>query len=308
MKRAKHLLLPRLRLILGMLLAASAQGGEPGKRVHMFWMVEGVGGARVYLLGSLHFGTGDMYPLPPPIIAAYRASETVVFETDLAVVESPAAAMRMVALGTYPQGESLADHVDAETLAALKKTLEEMNLPESQFLRYRPWYAAMVLSVLGMQRAGLSPALGVDSRLHKRAVEDGKEIGWFESFEFQLKLFSGLEGKAGMALLRDSVEETGDIHDLAPRLVRLWQKGDSKGLVALVNEGFGSSPELKKKLLLDRNRAWVRKLRDYLHVGGKTFVVVGAGHLAGDGGVVQLLREGGLRVTRPLMPAGTAPK
>lgn len=80
------------------------------------------------------------------------------------------------------------------------------------------------------------------------------------------------------------------------QLATAWQQGDTQTLDQLVLDSFREYPELKRKLILDRNRAWLPQLEQFLRADKDVLVVVGAGHLVGKDSVLELLKAKGYKV------------
>ena len=90
---------------------------------HCLWEVKGKTNT-VFLLGSLHLMKKDMYPLDAEIENAYKRADIVVFETDMAAMESPEFAMKLMAAATYPEGETLKKNLPEATYSLLVSNLQ----------------------------------------------------------------------------------------------------------------------------------------------------------------------------------------
>jgi uncharacterized protein YbaP (TraB family) len=75
-----------------------------------------------------------------------------------------------------------------------------------------------------------------------------------------------------------------------------WVTGDVAALDALLNEGLKDVPTLFAKLVSDRNAAWLPKIEQMMKSGDDALIVVGAGHLVGKKGVVEMLSAKGYAV------------
>ena len=89
---------------------------------HCLWLVKTPQNKAVYLLGSLHVLKSDAYPLAKTITEAYRQSQKVVFETDLAALMDPAAQGNMMTMGLYPEGQTLFQNISNEMQSSLRKS------------------------------------------------------------------------------------------------------------------------------------------------------------------------------------------
>lgn len=272
---------------------ATASTNPPAK--HCLWQVPGASNT-VFLLGSMHVMKASMYPLAPEIEAAYRRAAVVVFETDIKVLESPTFAMQLMAKATYPEGESLKMNLSPAMYSLLVSNLQSSPIGVDMLNQLKPWMAAMTIVVLELQKLGFDLQNGVDKHLFGRAVQDNKALDHFETPEFQAGLFTGFTDKESEQFLGQAL---GDMkvwkQDLAI-LEKAWLTGDAKALDKLLLDSFREYPLMHQKLLLDRNRAWLAKLEQFLKGGKDVLVVVGAGHLVGKDSVVDLLAAKGYKV------------
>ncbi|HPS94910.1 MAG TPA: TraB/GumN family protein, partial [Deltaproteobacteria bacterium] len=72
-----------------------------------------------------------------------------------------------------------------------------------------------------------------------------------------------------------------------------WKRGDAARIEALTRKSLKGYPVIEKKLFVERNTAWTGKIEKLLAQEGDVLVVVGAAHLAGDNGLIELLRRKG---------------
>jgi uncharacterized protein YbaP (TraB family) len=77
--------------------------------------------------------------------------------------------------------------------------------------------------------------------------------------------------------------------------VSAWRTGDGAKLAALLSNEYKSFPNLYRLLVSDRNKRWVPQIEKLLHGNQDYFVVVGALHLVGDGGLLELMRRDGFK-------------
>ncbi len=177
--------------------------------------------------------------------------------------------------------------------------LKGMGVDLAAVNRLRPWNLAMLLTTQKYMELGFDADLGVDMHFLKRAKEGNKQILELESIERQLKLFASLaEGKED-AYLYYSLLELKDVPDFAKRLAPAWKSGDAKAVDALIRENLDKQPEFKEfgvKLFDERNKAMAERIAALLQTDRSCLVVVGAGHLVGEAGIVNLLQKRGFSV------------
>jgi uncharacterized protein YbaP (TraB family) len=158
---------------------------------HCLWEVKGKSNT-VFLLGSLHLMKKDMYPLDAAIETAYRDAQVVVFETDIAALESPEFAMKLMAQATYPEGETLKKNLPEATYSLLVSNLQASIGSAEAFEKFKPWMVAVTLVALELQKLGFSAEKGLDKHFYSRAKEDKKSIRALETPDEQLKLLTSL--------------------------------------------------------------------------------------------------------------------
>ena len=127
----------------------------------------------MYLGGSVHALRSSDYPLPAEYNRAFDASSRVVFEND------PKAGSRetkeLVRAGTYPKSDALKNHVDPRTYAYIRRFFALVNVPETEFAKYRPWLLNVLLSSPSYEHW----QLGMERYLQRRAATKSKPVsGW----------------------------------------------------------------------------------------------------------------------------------
>jgi len=141
-----------------------------------------------------------------------------------------------------------------------------------------------------------SPDNGIDAHFDARARSDQKKIGYFESVDYQLDLLGNMGTDDQMAFLGQTLKDLQIAGEMAEDIVKYWQKGQVDKLYSLLFKSFKDYPEIEERLLLQRNKDWVKKIEAMLGEPDDTFIVVGAGHLVGPQSVVDLLRQRGYTV------------
>jgi len=253
---------------------------------------------KIYLLGSLHVLKQDSYPLADAIESAYTNSRVIIFETDIAAMQKPGMQTRLLELGLYPADQNLLQHLDGDTRQLLGKKLDEVGLSLEQFSQFKPWFAALTLTTLELQRLGYNPAYGVDIYFFNRATSDGKEIDYLEPAEYQINLLGTMAEEDQKNFLSQTLKDLEVVKELAADLVRSWKDGDADKLHELLYKSFKDYPELHDRLLIQRNKSWIKKIKSVMRTNKNVLIVVGAGHLVGPDSVIDLLRKQGYEVNQ----------
>ena len=136
----------------------------------------------MYIGGTIHVLSSSDYPLPPQYDEAYRASAKIVFETDMAALQSVKFQQDMMRLLTYQDGGTFKDELSSKTVQALEKHFSARAIPIDNLLSFKPSLLAITLSNIELQVLGLTSE-GVDRHFANRAIADNRKIGWLESPE-----------------------------------------------------------------------------------------------------------------------------
>jgi uncharacterized protein YbaP (TraB family) len=290
-------LLPFVLLLLALVHSALAQRPATNANRHALWKIEGQR-ATVYLLGSVHFLKKENYPLAGPLGAAFDRAKIVAFETDMGALEDPKLQAKLMTQSALPDGATLRDQLPPKLYTRLADQLKDSGLPIEAVEKLKPGLAAMTLVLVEMRKLGLDETLGVDRHFHERAKKAGKEIMGLESAEFQLDLITGFSKAEGEALLDSTLKDIRTLREQLGRMIKSWETGDMTTLAQLMNEGMAEHPALFKRLLTDRNKQWVPKIEALARGDKDAIVIVGAGHLAGKGSVIDLLTKDGFKATQ----------
>ncbi len=251
---------------------------------------------KIYLLGSLHVLKQESYPLAPAIENAFANSQHIVFETDIGAMQEPVMQAKMLALGMYPEGQNLMQNLTSDTRQQLEKKMSALGLPLEAFSRFKPWFVAVSLTTLELQRLGYNPQYGIDVYFFSKAQSGGKEIGFLEPPEYQMDLLANMAKKDQNDFLRQTLKDLELIGKLAADLVNNWKTGNAEKLHELLHKSFKDYPNLEDRLLIQRNLKWVSKIEAAMGKNKNVLFVVGAGHLVGPESVVDLLRKAGYEV------------
>jgi uncharacterized protein len=273
--------------------AAPPAAGDGVPR-HFLWKVTGPKGV-VYLLGTIHAGKADFYPLPTIIEDSFKEADTLIEEIDISQPAEAARAQRgLIEDGSYPNGDTITNHLSEVTRSHLAAYLKNGGLPEPAVAHMRPWLVSMLVEQLELQRMGFDPSYGLDQHFLEEARQSHKQIGALENVESQVKLLSSLSEEFQDHLLLSSLVDMEKSQDVLDLLTRAWQSGDAAAMQELIASSIREYPQLKPlmtKLLDDRNTAMTAKIGRFLQTPKSYFVAVGAGHLVGDQGILSQLRR-----------------
>ncbi|MGB1580537.1 MAG: TraB/GumN family protein [Nevskiales bacterium] len=256
------------------------------------WSVKGKSNT-VYLLGSMHMLPPSAFPLPASMNKAYTDSGIVVFETDIGSVNKPNNQKVLLQAGTLPKGESLSNSLPGEQLRDLVEIAEELRLPIEVLNGYRPWLAALTLELSAYMKQGFQPDLGVDQHYYQRALKDNKKVVTLETVRAQTNLFTDMSDAMSNDYMAMTLYHLEDPEDLPEDILDIWLDGDVGDMEDYVEDARDDYPRMYNRFLRDRNRDWMPTVLDLLKQKENALIIVGALHLVGDEGLVELLRKAG---------------
>ena len=167
---------------------------------------------------------------------------------------------------------------------------------------FRPWFAAMMVTMLPLMKAGYTQKAGVEETLRAKIAAAGKPIKGFETVGEQLHFFADLPPDKEIAFFHQTLSSAGkDDTAAGPEIDKLesfWQSGDAERAAAYEKKFGEMDPSLTATLVTGRNAAWAKRLDERLHGEGTSFVAVGLLHLVGTGSLIDDLTKLGYTVTR----------
>ena|ERR1051326_4063762 len=266
---------------------------------HSFlWKVSGKGGT-VYLVGSVHLLPKDFYPLNPPLEAAYKDSDLLVEEVDLAEMMAPEMQLSLLTRGQLPSGESLDKILSPATLEALKKRLDSLGALAQPLMRLRPWLLALMVDSLEWQKQGFDPNFGLDKHFYDQAKEDTKAVKGLETVNDQISMFESMSLPQQDHLLAETLKDIDTEQANMAKMIAAWRIGDAPAVEKIVLADITKESDLYQRLLVNRNKAWMPKIEELFARRRPALVVVGAAHLVGPDGLLAMLKARGYTIEQP---------
>ena len=259
-----------------------------------------------WLFGTIHLTDPRVHALSPAVREALAGARVLALEVDDLSDAALAKVLRQDKglLQKADASEGLDRLLTSAQWAAFSAVARRRGLPEARAIELRPWYATTLLAVsmceAERQGAGLKP---LDMALRDRALATDTRVVGLETLHGQLAAFAALPEETGLAWLRSSLALYSQIDDLTETLVQLYRTRAIGAAWALEQALAGDDAlppahlaAVKQALVVRRNRAMRDKALPLLADGG-VMIAVGALHLGGRDGLVQLLREKGFAVT-----------
>ncbi|MBI2512842.1 MAG: TraB/GumN family protein [Opitutae bacterium] len=287
------------RILLSLLAGCSAVSALPAQT--SVWKVT-KGDSTLYLGGTCHVLRASDLPLPAEFDVAYGAASAVYFETDLARAQSPEMQQIVMTRGVFTDGKTIDQVISPETWKELGAYCQKRQFPLEQMRTMKPWLLAVMIAAIELQKLGVSQE-GADAIYFGRARADGKKLGQLESFERQVDYITGMAGDKPDEFLHNAVADLDKLDTEFAKLLTAWRKGDLAQIDDFMNRELREKyPELHRRLIVERNNAWLPVVERLLATPETEFVLAGVGHMSGPEGIVARLRERGCKVEQLAAP------
>jgi uncharacterized protein len=275
-------------IFVGLLLSPATGAQEKS----FLWKVGAEKGS-LYILGSIHFLKKENYPLKRTIEEAFAGAQKLLLEIDLKSAD-PATIQRVtLEKGMNRDGTTLQQKVSPETYSLAEQRAKELGIDIRALSPFKPWLVALTMTALQLQKLGFEANFGVDRYLADRGAKAGKAMNGLETVGFQIGLIDQLSPLDQESMLRQSLKEMDIVDRNLERIVRSWSTGDTRALEELLLSGMRDYPQVHQMIIVDRNRRWLPEIEKALSQGESTLVVVGAAHLVGKDGILELLKARG---------------
>jgi uncharacterized protein YbaP (TraB family) len=255
---------------------------------HILWEVKSES-ATVYLLGSIHVGQKSLYPLDDVITDAFDRSNYLVVEVDMNKI-NPFELMKRA----YYKDDSLKNHLSKNVYEELKSEFEKENIKESFYAKMKPWFAVLTIMNMKMAAEGFDAASGIDMHFLNKAKGQQKKILELETPEFQITLLDSILGDMQDDFVLYSLEDIDSTDAQVDEMYNAWKRGDAAALDSIAFAQYDNMPNsgaFKEAFVFDRNKSMTDKISVFLESDKTYFVVVGAAHLVGEKGLVNLLKN-----------------
>ncbi len=281
-------------ILLLLICALSAQA-------QLLWKVEIPGSKTTsYIFGTHHFAPVSMIDSVQGLRQAMADTERVIGEVDMKLMTTPEAMMSMQSKMMAPADSTLSAVLSPAQLDSLTTVWNGYTggTPSIQMLdAVKPGVVTTQLSALQALKVlpSFNPTQGLDQSFQDLARKEGKEVAGLETVDFQFNMLFGKPISEQAENLMDAVRRDAELSEKVVKLTNAYMTQDLKAVEECILD-----PEMEKddleELIYSRNATWADSLATLLPEKA-TLVVVGAGHLPGDRGLLQLLRKKGLKVT-----------
>ena len=259
----------------------------------LLWEISGKNIKQAYLLGTFHLMCRKDIHISKNTLTAIKSADEVYFEMDL---DDPSTTFGAL-LYMNMKGYSLKDLYTPDEYNRVEIFFRDsLKTPFSMLQKMKPLF---LQSLLYPKMMPCNEYSGVEEELMKVAKEDKKEINGFETIQFQASIFDSIPYKEQAKMLLNTIDSMPAFQAEFDSMLDLYKSQRISDLDSGFIKGEIGSLENKELLLDNRNKNWVKQLHNLLPAKS-LFIAVGAGHLVGKAGLIELLRKEGYTV-RPLL-------
>lgn len=279
----------KLLIVFVLLLPLSQVTGQSAGG--LLWEVTSPGGERSYLFGTMHSEDPRITRLPARIQQAFDSARSFTAEVkmDMETITVMARAMYLT------DGRKLVNIIGKQRYNQCIPLLAKYGIPEQVANMMKPWAVATTLS-LPVPESGTF----LDLKLYNEAVAKGKTVYGLETAEEQMQAFDSMPEKAQLAMLDEALENYPALNEIFQQLVQAYLSRDLSQLENLYRQQMVTSDKgvrrhFESTVLIKRNYRMVERMQARL-AEGDAFIAVGALHLPGNEGILNLLARKGYRV------------
>ncbi|HLX92042.1 MAG TPA: TraB/GumN family protein [Puia sp.] len=282
-------------LMLALTGFVNAQNDLSAKRdtVHtLLWEVTGKNLVRPsYVFGTMHIMCAGDAQISQGLKKVIASCDEIFFEIDLSDINSMLNSLKYLRMNNETKLSDLLSPEDYEKVKAYFKKHVSM-LPFGMLERFKP---LLISSMIEEQGMGCKATDGMEMEIMKEANLSSKKINGLETVEFQAQLFDSIPYQRQAHDLVNYIDSIDEYTKTMDTLMKVYKEQDLDKIDKLSRAGDVTVSDYVDLLLNGRNRNWVTKMGQLMPTRSVLFAV-GAAHLPGEFGVIELLRRNGYRV------------
>lgn len=270
--------------------------GEAGAEIPygqgVLWRIERPDAPPSHVFGTMHSRDPEVIRLAEPVAAQLDDARSLAVE----VMQTPRA-VQVYRRAIEIQDGGLELLIGSERMKSVERAGVRYGVPEPRLRELKPWVLSVLFSLPPAEVRAPRPTL--DQVLEERAAEHEIPIYGLEGIEEQIDVYDGLDLDRQIALLDAALAENWRIDCWWEQVIKpAYLMRDVGTLYALSTpQAIDGDDFLWRTLIVERNVRMVERMRDRL-LEGNAFIAVGAAHLPGDVGILNLLAQHGYEVAR----------
>lgn len=273
----------------------------------IFWKLEKDGQKPSWLMGTMHLTDPRVLTMPVAAQVAHDNADTIVIESDEILDDKKAAAalLSKPELTMFTDGTTINSLLSPEDAARLEAGLKSRGISLGLVSRMKPWMISGFVALPACEFARKAKGASfLDKKIAEDAIAQGHKVVGLETLVEQLVALSELPVDFHLKSLIETLELGDRMNDAVETMIQLYVAGDvgmTMPMLKVVSpdkpgEDAGSYVAFEQRIVVDRNKVMATRAAPILEKGN-VFMAVGALHLSGDEGLVELFRKAGYTVT-----------
>ncbi len=275
--------LSSLVLFFVVLTSATAQDNS------LLYQVSKPGMETSYLFGTIHLMPQDQFKMSESVSDAFAKAEKILLELDM---DDPGLQGSMMKELMFTDGSTLSELFTEEERTMIDSVLTKklgMNLAAFNTMKPFAINAMLLPTFMGKQIASY------EATFIQMAGAQKKEILGLESVQDQFDAINAQTLEEQADEIVEYIQESDEMQKLFDKMLELYLEGNPDKIYKMTQEYYDGDQEMITSMLDNRNKSWIPVLNEQFAAGSR-FVGVGAAHLGGENGVINLLRNEGYKV------------
>lgn len=263
----------------------------------LLWEITGNGLKQPsYLYGTIHMIPSADYYLPKGTLAAIDKSSSMFFEIDMKMMSDPTSLFGIMGKLFMKDNQTLKTLLDEKDYKLVSDFFSDMGLPLFMLEKIKPMFLS-AFAMIDMNPKSLEEGKvkSYEMEFYEMAQDKNMNTGGLETMEFQISVFDSIPYTDQAKMLVETIKSSNTDNDEMKKMVSLYKSQDIEGMIQMMSEGASDLGPHEDILLTKRNKNWIPVMTEQSKKEA-TFYAVGAGHLAGKTGVINLLRQAGFTV------------
>jgi uncharacterized protein YbaP (TraB family) len=267
-------------------------GFEEGTENTLLWQVTSKDQKDTsFLFGTMHLINKEYYYFPDNLTELIKTSDAIVME--IVGDPNPLAMMKLMML---EEGE-LFDYFNEEQQDSILVWAKEvMNTNAETFKMSFGKMKPFVISMLAAQKSMMEDAESYEMTITEIMKENDIEGIGLETAEEQMGIFDDFTDEEQAQMVMEAIKDDPKAEELTLKMQQIYSRQNIDSLHLLIQEEGGTVASKENELLNNRNDRWIPLIEDIIKEK-RAFIAVGAGHLGGENGVLELLRKEGYTIT-----------
>ncbi|MEI6124329.1 MAG: TraB/GumN family protein [Bacteroidota bacterium] len=260
----------------------------------LLWEISGNGlNQKSYIFGTMHMIKKSDFFITQIMKEKLMQSQCFITEIDMNI--SLLKQLEISKQMFLPDGKTLKDFVSDTDFANFKSfVLDSLNIKEAKFEKYIRLKPFFLSAILTQQAVGKIKAY--EKELYKIAKNNGIPSDGLESFEFQFSLVDATPIQEQAKDLIQEISTYKQSKQLLAQMVAYYKQQDLAALYNLIVKDADANSEFNENFIFSRNKKWIPLIIEKIKLRS-CFIAVGAAHLPGELGILQLLKQQGYTVT-----------